>query len=85
VSDDPAFQALVQTLAELPPIERRALCRMPPGFWQDMARELTSAAMFGDPGSLRIDVHHASDGEVRGADFQPERHRKYQVAKRTEK
>lgn len=82
MSEDPAFAALIETLAGLPALDKRRLCAMPSGFWSDLARELTSAAMFGDPGSIRIDVHHRNDGVVMEADFAPERHRKYQVVKR---
>lgn len=75
------FEALVKTLSELPAVELRRICAMPPAFWQDFGRELTAAAMFGDPGHLRIDVHHRDNGVVQEALFTGERSRKYKVAK----
>lgn len=83
LDEDPELAALVRVISGLPAIDRRSLCRMHPTFWGDLGRELTSAAMFGDPGRLKVQIHHRNDGIVEQADFTAERERKFRVVKRT--
>jgi hypothetical protein len=74
--DEPAMAVLCRRIARLNPAERKALAGMPETFLPDLARELVTAALFGDPGSLSITLHHRDHGKIESTKFEPERERR---------
>lgn len=76
LADEPAMVALVRALASLSPAERLALSKMPQTFLPDLSRELVTATLFGDPGSLTVSIHHRDHGKIESTKFIPERERR---------